>query len=127
MSETVVGRAGEQIAETARTASRLTSAMADAVEEGLGGARRVAKHAGDAAEEFFDDTTKRLGRHPVETVVGSARGGHRHRNCDRVVNLPQVGPAIDREFVSMFVALLYADCTIRSGRMSWSPRSDDDA
>jgi hypothetical protein len=38
-----VGRAGEQIAETARTASRLTSAIADAVEEGLGGARRVAK------------------------------------------------------------------------------------
>jgi hypothetical protein len=39
-----------------------------------------------------------------------------------VVNLPQVGPAIDREFVSTFVALLYADCTIRAGRMSWSPR-----
>jgi hypothetical protein len=57
MSETVVARAGEQIAETARAASRLTSAMTDAVEEGLGGARRVAKHAGDAAEEFFDDTT----------------------------------------------------------------------
>ena len=53
MSETVVGRAGEHIAETARTASRLTSAMAEAVEEGLGGARRVAKQAGDAAEEFF--------------------------------------------------------------------------
>src|SRR5579859_476937 len=75
MSETVVGRAGEQIAETARTASRLTSAMAEAVEEGLGGARRVAKQAGDAAEEFFDDTTKRLGRHPVETVVGSVAVG----------------------------------------------------
>ena len=73
--ETVVGRAGEQIAETARTASRLTSAMADAVEESLGGARRVAKHAGDLAEEFFDDTTKRLGRHPVETVVGSVAVG----------------------------------------------------
>jgi ElaB/YqjD/DUF883 family membrane-anchored ribosome-binding protein len=75
MSETVVGRAGEQIAETARTASRMTSAMADAVEEGLGGARRVAKQAGDAAEEFFDDTTKRLGRHPVETLVGSLAVG----------------------------------------------------
>ena len=75
MSETVVGRAGEQIAETARTASRMTSAMADAVEEGLGGARRVAQKAGDAAEEFFDDTTKRLGRHPVETVVGSVAVG----------------------------------------------------
>jgi ElaB/YqjD/DUF883 family membrane-anchored ribosome-binding protein len=75
MSETVVGRAGEQIAETARTASRLTSAMADAVEEGLGAARRVAKQAGDAAEEIFNDTTKRLERHPIETVVGSVAVG----------------------------------------------------
>ena len=75
MSETVVSRAGEQIAETARTASHLTSAMAEAVEEGLGAARRVAKQAGDAAEEFFDETTKRMGRHPVETVVGSLAVG----------------------------------------------------
>jgi ElaB/YqjD/DUF883 family membrane-anchored ribosome-binding protein len=75
MAETVVGRAGEHIAETARTASRVTSAMADAVEEGLGAARRVAKQAGDAAEEIFDDTTKRLERHPVETVVVSVAAG----------------------------------------------------
>ena len=71
MSDTVVGRAGEQIAESARAASRMTSAMAEAVEEGFGAARRVAKQAGDAAEELFDDTTKRLQRHPVETIVGS--------------------------------------------------------
>ena len=71
MSDTVMGRAGDQIAETARTASRLSSAMAEAVEEGLGAAKRVAKQAGDAAEELFDDTTKRLQRHPVETVIGS--------------------------------------------------------
>jgi ElaB/YqjD/DUF883 family membrane-anchored ribosome-binding protein len=75
MSETLAGRAGEQIAETARTASRLTSSMADAFEGGLGAARRVAKQAGDAAEEFFDDTTKRLERHPMETVVGSVAVG----------------------------------------------------
>jgi ElaB/YqjD/DUF883 family membrane-anchored ribosome-binding protein len=53
----------------------MTSAMADAVEEGMGAARRVAKQAGDAAEEFFDDTTKRLERHPIETVVGSVALG----------------------------------------------------
>ena len=39
MSDTVVGRAGEQIAETVKTASRMTSAMADALEEGLGAAK----------------------------------------------------------------------------------------
>jgi hypothetical protein len=71
MSETVMGRAGEQIAETAKAAGRLTSAMAEAVEDSIGAAKRVAKQAGDAAEELFDDTTKRLQRHPVETVVGS--------------------------------------------------------
>jgi hypothetical protein len=66
-----MGRVGDQISETARTASRLTTAMSDAMEEGIGAAKKVAKQAGDAAEEFFDDTTKRLQRHPVETVVGS--------------------------------------------------------
>ena len=71
MSDTVMGRVGDQISETARTASRLTTAMSDAMEEGIGAAKKVAKQAGDAAEEFFDDTTKRLQRHPVETVVGS--------------------------------------------------------
>ena len=75
MSDTVVGRAGDQISETARAASRVTNAMGGVVEEGLGVARRVAKQAGDAAEELFDDTTKRLERHPVETVVGSLAVG----------------------------------------------------
>lgn len=71
MSDTVIGRAGDQIAETARAASRLSNSMAEAVEEGIGAAKRVAKQAGDAAEELFDDTAKRLQRHPIETVVGS--------------------------------------------------------
>ena len=71
MADSVIGRAGDQIAETARTATRLTSAMAEVVEESLGAAKRVAKQAGDAAEELFDETTKRLQRHPVETAVGS--------------------------------------------------------
>ena len=75
MADTVIGRTGEHIAETARTASRMTSTLADAVEEGMGAARRVVKQAGDAAEELFDDTTKRLQRHPVETVVSSLAVG----------------------------------------------------
>lgn len=75
MSETVIGQAGEYFAETARTASRMSSTLADAMEEGLGAARRVAKQAGDAAEEMFDDTTKRLQRHPVETIVASLAVG----------------------------------------------------
>jgi ElaB/YqjD/DUF883 family membrane-anchored ribosome-binding protein len=71
MTQSVLERASEQIAETARKASRTTSAVADAIEDGVGAAKRVAKQGCDAAEEFLDDTTKRLQRHPTETVVAS--------------------------------------------------------
>jgi ElaB/YqjD/DUF883 family membrane-anchored ribosome-binding protein len=71
MAQSVLERAGEQIAESARKASRTTSAVADAIEDGVGAAKRVAKQGCDAAEEFFDDTTKRLQRHPTETVIAS--------------------------------------------------------
>ncbi|MGO9518996.1 MAG: hypothetical protein ACLPND_18345 [Candidatus Korobacteraceae bacterium] len=69
MAQSVLERTGEQIAETARKASLAASAVADALEDGVGAARRVAKQGGDAAEELLDDTTKRLQRHPIETVV----------------------------------------------------------
>lgn len=62
-------RTDNQVAETVRSTSRAASAVADAFEDGIGAARRVAKQGGDPAEEFIDDTTKRLQRHPVETVV----------------------------------------------------------
>lgn len=71
MPQSVLERTGEHIAESARKASRATSAVADAIEDGVQAAKRVAKQGGDAAEEFLDDTTKRLQRHPVETVVTS--------------------------------------------------------
>jgi len=71
MTQSVLERTGEQIAETARKASRATSAVADAFEDGVEAARRAAKQGGDAAEEFMDDTTKRLQRHPIETVAAT--------------------------------------------------------
>ena len=75
MPQTVLERTGEQIAESARKASRVTSVVADALEDGVGAARRVVKQSGDAAEELFDDTTKRLQRHPIETVITSLAVG----------------------------------------------------
>lgn len=75
MSDTVIDRAGEQISEAARKASRMTTVVADVVEDGLRAARRVVKQGGDAAEEIFDDTTKRLQRHPIETVITSVAVG----------------------------------------------------
>ena len=75
MTQSVLERTGDQIAETARKTSRATSAVADAFEDGVEAARRVAKQSGDAAEEFIDDTTKRLQRHPVETIVATLTMG----------------------------------------------------
>lgn len=69
MTQSVLERTSDQIAEPARKASQATSAVADAIEDSVEAARRVAKQGGDAAEEFIDDTTKRLQRHPVETIV----------------------------------------------------------
>jgi hypothetical protein len=75
MAQSVLERTTEHIAESARKASRATSAIADVIEDGVGVARRVAKQGGDAAEEFLDDTTKRLQRHPIETVVATFTAG----------------------------------------------------
>jgi len=65
----VVERTAEHIAESAHQASRATSAVADAIEDGVGVLRRAAKQGGDAAEEFLNDTTQRIQRHPVLTVA----------------------------------------------------------
>ena len=75
MSPTVVERAGEQIAQSVRGASRVTSAVAEALEEGVGVAKRFAKQGGDAAEEFVNDTTQRVQRHPMVTVAATLVAG----------------------------------------------------
>jgi ElaB/YqjD/DUF883 family membrane-anchored ribosome-binding protein len=75
MTQSVLERTGDQIAETARKTSRASSALADAFEDGVEAALRVAKQSGDAAEEFVDDTTKRLQRHPIETVAATLAVG----------------------------------------------------
>ena len=79
MSQTVAESAAEHIGASVRQASRATSAIADAIEGGVGVVRRVAKQGGDAAEEFVNDTTLRLQRNLMLTVattfaVGVATG-----------------------------------------------------
>ncbi|HLW89403.1 MAG TPA: hypothetical protein VKR57_12990 [Terriglobales bacterium] len=75
MSPTVLDRTAEHIAESAHHASRATSAVADAIEDGVGVARRAAKQSGDAAEEFLNDTTQRIQRHPVLAVATTFAAG----------------------------------------------------
>jgi ElaB/YqjD/DUF883 family membrane-anchored ribosome-binding protein len=69
MSKSVMERTAEHIAESAHQASRATCAVADVVEDGVGLVQRATKQAGDAAEEFVNDTTQRIQRHPVLSVA----------------------------------------------------------
>ena len=60
--------------------SRATTAMAEALEDGIHAVKRVGKTGSDAAEEFIDDTKERIKRHPAGTIViafavGFALGG----------------------------------------------------
>jgi ElaB/YqjD/DUF883 family membrane-anchored ribosome-binding protein len=70
MPQTVLDRATEHIAESARQASRATSGVAEAIiEDGVGVVRRAAKQGGDAAEEILNDSGQRIQLHPEETVA----------------------------------------------------------
>jgi hypothetical protein len=69
--QSVLERTADQITESAHQASRATCAVADAIEDGVGVVRRAAKQGGDAAEEFLNDTTKRLQRNPALTVAAT--------------------------------------------------------
>ena len=68
MAQTFVENAAQHISETARQASGATSAIADAIEDGVAVVRHAAKHSGDMAEELLNETTNRLQRHPALTV-----------------------------------------------------------
>ena len=71
MPTTVVERTADNIVEAARQTSRATSAIADALDDGVGAARHAAKLGCDAGEEFLNETTPRLQRHLLLTVAAT--------------------------------------------------------
>jgi ElaB/YqjD/DUF883 family membrane-anchored ribosome-binding protein len=75
MSQTVAERTAEHIGESARQSCCASSAIADAIEDGVGVVRRCAKQSGDAAEEFLNDTSQRIQRHPALTVATTFAAG----------------------------------------------------
>jgi ElaB/YqjD/DUF883 family membrane-anchored ribosome-binding protein len=75
MAENILEKADAQVAESIRKLSRATSAMADAIEEGVGVVKRAVKRSGEVAEELMDDTTQRVKRHPVETMAATLACG----------------------------------------------------
>jgi ElaB/YqjD/DUF883 family membrane-anchored ribosome-binding protein len=75
MSQTLVERAGEQFSQSAREASRVTGVVADAITNGVDVAKRAAKHGGEAAEDFVNDSTKRIRRNPLLAVAATLVAG----------------------------------------------------
>ena len=71
MAENIVDKAEAQVAESIRKLTRATTAMAEAIDEGVGAIKLAVKRSGDLAEEMIDDTTQRVKRHPVESVVAT--------------------------------------------------------
>jgi ElaB/YqjD/DUF883 family membrane-anchored ribosome-binding protein len=71
MTESMFEQTSEHIADAAHKASRAASSVADALEDGVGAARRAAKQGCYAAAEIYDDTKRRVQRHPIETVVAT--------------------------------------------------------
>ncbi len=69
MAENILERTDAQVAESIRNLSRATTAMADALDEGVGVIKRAVKRSGDAAEELMEDTAQRVKRHPIETIT----------------------------------------------------------
>ena len=72
MSQTILERTAEHISDATHQASRVTRAAADAIDEGVGAVRRVAKQGGDVAEEFFNDASRLIERQPILTVASTA-------------------------------------------------------
>ena len=62
MPEAATKRAVEQV-------HHAVAAVTEAVDEGIEAAKHIGKRSSDAAEEWMDDTTDRIKRHPAETVV----------------------------------------------------------
>jgi ElaB/YqjD/DUF883 family membrane-anchored ribosome-binding protein len=76
----VLERAEERIVDPMHKVSRATTAVAEAIEDGIHAVRRVGKSGSDAAEELIEDAKERVKRHPTGTIVtafavGFALGG----------------------------------------------------
>lgn len=62
-------KAAEHMRENIHKVPRATSVLADVFEDGIETAKRLGKHGSDAVEELMDDTSNRVKRHPVESLV----------------------------------------------------------
>jgi len=75
MNKSVLEKAEEHIIDPMHSVSRATTAMAEAIEDGIHAVRRIGKSGSDAAEEFIEDAKERVKRHPTGTVITAFAAG----------------------------------------------------
>jgi ElaB/YqjD/DUF883 family membrane-anchored ribosome-binding protein len=75
MAKSIVDKGSDYIGESVRKASQFSSSVADAVEDGIDVAKRVARDSRDAVGDFVDDTTKQVKRRPIESIMISMAVG----------------------------------------------------
>jgi len=75
MTQSVYEQTSEQIGDTIHKASRAASSAAEAIQDGVGAARRAVKQGGYVAAEFYGDTKRRVQRNPIEAVVATFAAG----------------------------------------------------
>lgn len=59
----------ERISDLGREASRLKGAVTDAVDDSLVTAKRAVRRGYESAEDFVDETSHRIKRYPLRSVV----------------------------------------------------------
>lgn len=79
MPQSILEKASENIADSVREASHVTAAVADAIQDGVGAAKRAAMQSSDAAKDFVNESSRCVKRNPMATVaamltVGFAAG-----------------------------------------------------
>ena len=75
MPHCIFEKAGEQIADSVREASRVTAAVAEAIEDGVGVAKRAVKQSSEAAQDLVNESSLRIQRHPLATVAATLAVG----------------------------------------------------
>jgi ElaB/YqjD/DUF883 family membrane-anchored ribosome-binding protein len=75
MNKSVLEKAEEHIIDPMHKVSRATTAVAEAIEDGIHAVKRVGKTSSDVAEEFIDDAKERIKRHPTGTIVAALAVG----------------------------------------------------
>ncbi len=71
MSKSVLEKAEERIVDPMHRVSRATTAVAEAIEDGIHAVKRVGKTSSDVAEELIEDAKERVKRHPTGTIVAA--------------------------------------------------------